>query len=967
MPFSPRFARLLLLALAIPLPLLADGAAPSAGFVAVPPVPGDGPWVVRAHFSTGEQVDAVAAFVEPWEVRRRDGFLVADVDRDDIERMLKLGLFVEIDVARTERMLRAQAPLPGQVMGIPGFPCYRTVEETFASAVAITQAHPTLAQWIDAGDSWVKTQFPGTGYDLFVLRLTNQAIVEPKPVLYVNAAIHAREYATAELVTRFAELLVASYGTDAEITELLDHSEIHVLLQSNPDGRKQAESGIYWRKNADDNFCTGSDYRGIDLNRNFEYNWGCCGGSSSAECDETFRGPSAASEPETQAVEAYVRSVIPDQWDPPDPKAPDDAVGLFMDIHSYGEWVLWPWGYTSTVAPNGVQMQTLGRKFAFSNNYFPMQAIDLYVTDGTTMDFAYGDLGVPGITVELGTDFFQDCATFTNAILPGNLAVLTYAAKAARAPYLEPSGPDPLSVTATPPVVTQGTPVTVTATLSDTRFSGANGTEPTQNVSAAWYWVDVLPWVNPGAGVPMQAADGAFDETSEDVTAQLDTTGIASGRHTIFVRGQDASGATGVEGAAFLDIQGGPGPGTIQGTITEAGSGTPLVATVTAGLSQTTSNGITGAYSMPVAPGTYVVAATSARHGQASLAGVQVAGGQTVTVDLALPVLVDHLAGQGLGAPNPNEVKVYTATGAATATDFMAYGATGWGVNVAAGDLDASAMHEIVTGPGPGPVFGPHVRAFASDGTPVSKVSFYAYGTLRYGVNPSTGLLDADALHEIATGAGPGPVFGPHVRGFDFDGVSITPLPGLSFYAYATLRYGVNVSPGGVDADARHEIVTGAGPGIMFGPHVRGFDYSGTSTTAIAGISFDAFPAPQYGVNVGSGDADDDGFAEIATTPGPGPAHAARFLGWNYDGAAIAALPGFDATPYTSLYGGRAGLGDVDLDARADLVAAPGRDPAAQANAITFGYDGTALIQIVAFSPFTTTYGANVATGALGL
>ena len=250
-------------------------------------------------------------------------------------------------------------------------------------------------------------------------------------------AVHAREYATAELNTRFAEYLVENYDVDPDITWLLDFTEIHLLLQANPDGRKLAETGLPWRKNTNENYCSPtSTSRGADLNRNFEFQWGCCAGSSGSECDVTYRGPSPGSEPETQTIQNYVRAIFPDQrggllTDP----APDNAMGIFLDIHSYSELVIWPWGFINTVAPNGTSLQTLGRKFAYFNDYEPKQAIDLYPTDGTTDDFAYGELGLAAYTFELGTTFFQNCPVFENTILPDNLPALLYAAKTSRTPY----------------------------------------------------------------------------------------------------------------------------------------------------------------------------------------------------------------------------------------------------------------------------------------------------------------------------------------------------------------------------------------------------------------------------------------------------------------------------------------------------------------------------------------------------
>ena len=69
------------------------------------------------------------------------------------------------------------------------------------------------------------------------------------------------------------------------------------------------------RPSASKTAATSSD-RGADLNRNFVYNWGCCGGSSSQPCDFTYRGPGPASEPETQAVQNYLLAQFPDQRGP---------------------------------------------------------------------------------------------------------------------------------------------------------------------------------------------------------------------------------------------------------------------------------------------------------------------------------------------------------------------------------------------------------------------------------------------------------------------------------------------------------------------------------------------------------------------------------------------------------------------------------------------------------------------------
>jgi hypothetical protein len=542
-------------------------AAVCTGLVAAPPPlaaaepqPGDGHWVVRAAFTERDQVNRLAAYTEPWEVHYDQGWLIVDVDREGWQQLLDLGFVVEVDVARTEEALHPRPKLPGQgIDSIPGYPCYRTVEETFASAQALVTAHPNLASWTDIGDSWEKINPqppPNLGYDIMVLKLTNSAIPGPKPKLLVNSTIHAREYTTAELVTRFGEYLVNQYGIDADATWMLDHQEIHLILQSNPDGRKRAESGILWRKNADNNFCGNTNSRGIDLNRNFPYNWGCCGGSSGSACAETFRGPSGGSEPETQAVRDYMAAIFPDYGDPGGGNPiPADAAGLFIDVHSYSQLVLWPWGGTTTQAPNGTQLQTLGRKFAYFNNYLPEQSIYLYATDGTTIDNIYGQLGVSAYTFELGTNFFQDCPTFLNTILPTNMNALVYAARTTRAPYMLPAGPEALSVATVPSgTVSSGAPLIVNATLNDTRFSSANGSEPVQNIAAGEVYLDTPPWAPGAVPVPMVPVDGTFNNPVEAVTATLSTAGWSLGRHILFVRGRDAANNWGPVGAVFIDV-----------------------------------------------------------------------------------------------------------------------------------------------------------------------------------------------------------------------------------------------------------------------------------------------------------------------------------------------------------------------------------------------------------------------------
>jgi len=292
--------------------------------------------------------------------------------------------------------------------------------------------------------------------------------------------------------------------------------------------------------------------------------------------------------------------------------------------------------------------------------------------------------------------------------------------------------------------------------------------------------------------------------------------------------------------------------------------------------------------------------------------GTRVASGDLYGTGLELLV-----TGPGPGADHPPLVRAFTGYGTPVEqVAFTAYGVDKFGVNVACGDLDGNGTDEIVTGAGPGAVFGPHVRGWAAGDDGVSAVpgvSFFAYGTNKFGVNACCGDIDGDGMDEIVTGAGPGAVFGPHVRGWNVDGGAAAAIPGISFFAYGTLKWGVNVTCADIDGDGVDEIVTGAGPGTVFGPHVRGWNYDGSTLASIPGVSYLAYGTNQHGVRVAGGDVDGDGIDELITTPGPGVVFASHVRGWNYDGGTLAAIPSisFLAWDGSVLYGADATVASI--------------------------------------------------------
>jgi carboxypeptidase T len=514
--------------------------------------------LVVVHFHTQTELAQLVSQLDVWEVHAPQGTVLAYLSPIEINSLRQAGWQTETFTGLTAAQRLPSMALQLQLTGIPGLPCYRTIQETFTRLQELVSQYPNLAQIIDIGDSWEKVNSAGTGgNDILVLKVTNSLHSGPKPRFFLMAEIHARELTTTETALRFAELLLQGYGSDPDITWLLDYYEVHILPMTNPDGRKQVEENLssYWRKNTDNhNGCTFWPTYGTDLNRNSSYNWGVTGASSEA-CADTYMGPEAASEPEVQAVQNYVANLFPGGASPtPDSPAPADFAGLFITLHSYLQLVLWPYGATFLPPPNSTQLQTLGRKLAYFNGYIPEQAINLYPTSGTTDEWAYGTLGVPAFTFEMGTDFYEFCSSFETSTWPTNRDALLYALKAARRPYQNPAGPEIFDVSASQAPIVAGLPLDVTAIADHTRSSTLSGSEPARTIQAARASIDTPSWANSATPIALNAQDGNYDNEVESLSGTIDTHGLAAGKHTLFIEGQDNAGNWGVPTAVFFNI-----------------------------------------------------------------------------------------------------------------------------------------------------------------------------------------------------------------------------------------------------------------------------------------------------------------------------------------------------------------------------------------------------------------------------
>ncbi|KUJ66091.1 carboxypeptidase [Streptomyces albus subsp. albus] len=238
------------------------------------------------------------------------------------------------------------------------------------------------------------------GRDIVALKISdNVGTDENEPEVLFTHHQHAREHLTVEMALYLVRSLTQDYATDSRIKNAVDNREIWIVPDLNPDGGEyDIATGSYrsWRKNRQPN--TGSSYVGTDLNRNWDFKWGCCGGSSGSTGSETYRGKAAESAPEVKVVADFVRGRV---------VGGKQQITAAIDFHTYSELVLWPFGWTYSDTATGMTQDdhdafaAIGRKMAASNGYTPEQSSDLYITDGSIDDWLWGAQKIFAYTFEM--------------------------------------------------------------------------------------------------------------------------------------------------------------------------------------------------------------------------------------------------------------------------------------------------------------------------------------------------------------------------------------------------------------------------------------------------------------------------------------------------------------------------------------------------------------------------------------
>jgi len=280
---------------------------------------------------------------------------------------------------------------------LKAFPAADSAYHDYAEMVAELQQaafdHPAIFSLFSLGLTYEgRTIWAGKISD-------NVGVDEDEPEVLFTHHQHAREHLTVEQGLYTLHMLLDGYGVDPRITQDVDSREIWMVFDANPDGGEfDVATGTYanWRKNRQPN--AGTTDIGTDLNRNWSYKWGCCGGSSGATSSTTYRGPSPFSAPETQVVRDFVESRV---------VGGVQQIRANIDFHTFDELVLWPYSYTLTDVPADMTqddhdaLAALGQAMAASNGYTPEQASDLYVFDGSINDWLYGVHRIFSYTFEM--------------------------------------------------------------------------------------------------------------------------------------------------------------------------------------------------------------------------------------------------------------------------------------------------------------------------------------------------------------------------------------------------------------------------------------------------------------------------------------------------------------------------------------------------------------------------------------
>ncbi|MEZ4954719.1 MAG: M14 family zinc carboxypeptidase [Saprospiraceae bacterium] len=223
---------------------------------------------------------------------------------------------------------------------------------------------------------------------------------EDEPEALYTALHHAREPNSLSQMIFYMWYLLENYDTNEEVKYLVDNVEMYFVPCLNPDGYIYNETtnpngGGFWRKNRRDN---GNGTFGVDLNRNYPYQWGFDdNGSSPASDSETYRGPSPGSEPEIQMVMEFCNN---------------HQFQIALNYHTYGNLLIYPWGYVDGPSPDDNIFKGFAAAMVDENKFkagYGSETVG-YTVNGNSDDWMYGEQASKGkilsMTPEVGPQFW---------------------------------------------------------------------------------------------------------------------------------------------------------------------------------------------------------------------------------------------------------------------------------------------------------------------------------------------------------------------------------------------------------------------------------------------------------------------------------------------------------------------------------------------------------------------------------
>jgi carboxypeptidase T len=401
----------------------------------------------QAPVSTKLETESIHTYRVDNVVTKEDRTAVARTGADIIE----IGAdYVIVRAAAQEASQIAKLSYPIELLlEVQDFPpadsAYHNFAEMVANIQSVADARPDIVRLFSIGQSY-------QGREMWAAKISDNVLMdEDEPEVLFIGQHHAREHITQEMTLYILHLLADYYGADNQITNLVNSREVYIIFTTNPDGSEyDIATGTYqsWRKNRQPSGL----FVGTDLNRNYGYKWGCCGGSSGSSWSETYRGPYAFSAPETQRIRDFILSRV---------VGGVQQIKTSITFHSYGQLVLWPYGYTYTDVPADMTPDdhsvfvAMGQAMAATNGYTAQQASDLYITDGTTDDWAYGTQKIFMFTFEMGGTNFYPPGSAIPALTSVNDAAVRYIMEYADCPY-RTIGEEGKYCSTTPPAAPSG-------------------------------------------------------------------------------------------------------------------------------------------------------------------------------------------------------------------------------------------------------------------------------------------------------------------------------------------------------------------------------------------------------------------------------------------------------------------------------------------------------------------------------